>query len=81
MNLKYLKQFLDLSHYVSMNQYAAQNNITHAQVSRMVMELEKDIGNKLLIRDKSQSKLKIKKKKTSLFLAPPPSAKRRQPDV
>jgi DNA-binding transcriptional LysR family regulator len=62
MNLKYLKQFFELSEYVSMNQYAAQNNITHAQVSRMVMELEKEFGYQLLIRDKSQSNLKLTKK-------------------
>lgn len=62
MNLKYLKQFLNLANYSSMNQYASQNNITHAQVSRMVMELEKEFGYQLLIRDKSQSSLKLTKK-------------------
>lgn len=66
MNLKYLKQFLELSKYVSMNQYAAQNDVTHAQVSRMVVELEKEFGYQLLIRDKSQSNLKLTKKGETL---------------
>jgi DNA-binding transcriptional LysR family regulator len=66
MNLKYLQQFLNLSHCTSMSQYAAQANVTHAQVSRMVMELEKEFGYQLLIRDRTKSNIKLTKKGETL---------------
>lgn len=59
MNLKYLKQFLELSQYNSMYQYALANNVTHGQVSRMVAELEKEFKYQLIIRDKSHSKVQL----------------------
>ena len=62
MNIRYLRQFLELSRFSSMNQYASQNNVTHGQVSRMVSELEKYFGYTLLIRDKTQTRLKLTKK-------------------
>ncbi|MBA3283642.1 MAG: LysR family transcriptional regulator [Nitrosopumilus sp.] len=62
MNLKYLQQFLELSKCVSMSQFAAKTEVTHAQVSRMVMELEKEFGYQLLIRDKSRTNIKLTKK-------------------
>ena len=45
----------------SMNQFAIKTGIPHAQVSRMVMELEKDLGYQLLIRDKTTA-IKFTKK-------------------
>jgi DNA-binding transcriptional LysR family regulator len=71
MNLKHLKQFLELSQFIegsenpSMNQFAIKVGIPHAQVSRMVMELEKDLGYQLLIRDKTTA-IKLTKKGETL---------------
>lgn len=62
LNLKYLKQFLELAKYTSMSKYAEHNNVTHTQVSNMVRELEREFGYQLLIRDKSKSDLKLTKK-------------------
>ncbi len=62
MNLKYLQQFLNLSKCASMSQYAAKTQVTHAQVSRMVMELEKEFGYQLLIRDRTKSNIRLTKK-------------------
>ncbi len=68
MNLKYLKQFLELCRFIetskspSMSQFANKVGITHTQVSRIVMELEKEFGFQLLYRDKSQTALKLTKK-------------------
>lgn len=67
MNLKYLKQFLDLSRFESMSQYAVYAKVTHAQVSRMVMELEKELGYQLLIRDKSKTSIKLTSKGETLI--------------
>jgi DNA-binding transcriptional LysR family regulator len=53
---------LELAKYASMNKYAEQNDVTHAQVSNMVRELEREFCYQLLIRDKSQSTLKLTKK-------------------
>lgn len=53
-NLKYLKQFQELSRYNSMKRYAIESGYTHAQVSRMVAELEKTFGYKLMIRERSK---------------------------
>jgi len=67
MNLKHLKQFLELSYFMrtaenpSMNQFAIKTGIPHAQVSRMVIELEKELGYQLLIRDKTTA-IKLTKK-------------------
>jgi len=66
MNLKYLKQFLQLSEFPSMSQYALKAGVTHAQVSRMVIELEKEFGFQLLVRDKTQGILKLTKKGETL---------------
>ncbi|MBY0281278.1 MAG: LysR family transcriptional regulator [Alphaproteobacteria bacterium] len=66
MNLKYLKQFLQLSEFPSMSQYALKVGVTHAQVSRMVIELEKEFGFQLLVRDKTQGILKLTKKGETL---------------
>ena len=66
MNLKYLKQFLQLSEFPSMSQYALKAGVTHAQVSRMVIELEKEFGFQLLLRDKTQGILKLTKKGETL---------------
>jgi len=59
MNLKYLAQFLELSKYKSMSQYAVEAEVTHAQVSRMVSELEKELKCPLLIRDRSRSDIEL----------------------
>ncbi len=71
MNLKHLKQFWELSQFIgttenpSMNQFAIKVGIPHVQVSRMVMELEKDLGFQLLIRDKTTA-IKLTKKGMSI---------------
>ena len=67
MNLKYLKQFLELSKFPSMSQYAVKAGVTHAQVSRMVIELEKEFGFQLLVRDKTQGTLRLTKKGETLI--------------
>lgn len=67
MNLKYLQQFLELSNHSSMSQYAVHAGVTHAQVSRMVQELEKEFGHQLLIRDKSKSNIEFTKKGQALL--------------
>ncbi len=59
MNLKYLAQFLELSKHKSMNQYAAAAKVTHAQVSRMVSELEKELNCPLLIRSRSRAEIAL----------------------
>jgi DNA-binding transcriptional LysR family regulator len=67
MNLKYLQQFLELSNHSSMSQYAIHAGVTHAQVSRMVQELEKEFGYRLLIRDKSKINMEFTKKGQTLL--------------
>jgi DNA-binding transcriptional LysR family regulator len=59
MNLKYLAQFLELSKYKNMSQYAVEAKVTHAQVSRMVSELEKELNCPLLIRSRSRSDIAL----------------------
>ena len=59
LNLKYLQQFVELSKSTSMNQYAAKINGTHAQVSKLVMTLEKEFGHKLILRDKKRATIEL----------------------